>query len=160
MILEQVTRFSVKRPKLVIGLTILATLAFASQFPRVKLDTDPKHMLPDTAPVRQFNDLVEKEFALHADVIAVGVVNPSGIFNAATLGRIRDLSRSIAAIDGVVSRDVSSLATVDDVAAKDGELIVHPVLEQIPSTPADLDALRTSILGNPLFTGRIVSTDA
>jgi predicted RND superfamily exporter protein len=160
MILGKVTRFSVRRPKLVIALTVLATLAFASQFPRVKLDTDPKHMLPDTAPVRQFNDLVEKEFALHADVIAVGVVNPAGVFNADTLTRIDDLSRKIEAIPGVVSRDVSSLATVDDVSASGGELIVRPVLEHVPTAAADLAAVRASILANPLFVGRIVSADA
>jgi predicted RND superfamily exporter protein len=69
--LKRLANYSVRHPWWVIGLTLLATAAFASQFLKITIDTDPKHMLPVTSPVRQYNDLVEREFALHADVIAL-----------------------------------------------------------------------------------------
>lgn len=69
--LSRLAPFSVGHPWPVIGLTVLATLAFAVQLPRITIDTDPKHMLPATSPVRQYNDQVEKEFVLHADVMAL-----------------------------------------------------------------------------------------
>jgi len=157
--LNRLAAFSVKHPWLVIGLTIVATIAFASQFPKITIDTDPKHMLPVTSPVRQYNDQVEREFALHADVIALGIVNERGIVNPQTLSRIARLTEGIQKLPGVITRDVVSFTTIDDVSAKGGDLAVHPVLESIPESEADLEAFRRTLLENPLFVNRIVSPD-
>ncbi len=158
--LNHVANFSLKHPWWVIGLTVVITLAFAAQFPKITIDTDPKHMLPVTSPVRQYNDQVEREFALHADVIALGIVNERGIVNRNTLSRIADLTREIQKMPGVISRDVVSFATIDNVTAESGDLAVHPVLEGIPESEAGLDAFRKTLLENPLFINRIISPDA
>jgi hypothetical protein len=97
---------------------------------------------------------------LHADVIAVGIVNERGIINSTTLSRILDLTREIQKIPGVVSRDVTSLSTIDNLTARAGELVVHPALDDVPESEADLQAFRAGLLGNPLFVNRIVSPDA
>ena len=67
--------FSVNHPKLVVVLSIIITLAFMTQFPKMKTDTNPKHMLPDTSDVRVWNDEVDKTFALYEDMIVLGIVN-------------------------------------------------------------------------------------
>ena len=59
-IVRNLTLFSLNHSRLVILLTVLITMAFASQFPKVTIDTDPKHMLPVESKVRQFNDQMEK----------------------------------------------------------------------------------------------------
>ncbi len=159
-LLNRVAALSADRPRVVIALTILATAAFAGLLPRMTVDTDPKHMLPATSPVRQYNDRVDRDFALHADVIALGIVNDRGIVNRTTLSRILDLTREIQKIPGVVSRDVTSLSTIDDVAARAGELVVHPALDDVPESEADRQAFRKALLENPLFVNRIVSPDA
>jgi len=82
---EHLTEFVLKHPKFVIGLVLILTLFFGMQFPKIAMDTDPKHMLPATSPVRQYNDQVERDFALHPDVIVLGIVNSEGIFNPQTL---------------------------------------------------------------------------
>jgi predicted RND superfamily exporter protein len=158
--LNRTVALSAAHPRAVIVLAAVITLAFAAQFPRITIDTDPKHMLPVTSPVRQYNDRVEKEFALHADVIALGIVNERGIVNRDTLARIAALSRDIQKMPGVVSRDVASFSTTDNVTLQDGVLIVRPVLTRVPESQQELDAFRSSLLGNPLFIGRIVSADA
>src|SRR3990172_1909790 len=136
--LNRLTAFSLNHPRWTISLTIVATLAFAAQFPKITIDTDPKHMLPVTSPVRQYNDQVEKEFALHADVIALGIVNERGIINRKTLSRIMELTGEIQKLPGVISRDVVSVSTIDNVTAQGGDLIVRPPLEHIPESDADL----------------------
>ncbi len=98
---SRLVAFSFDHPWLVLGLTLVVTAGFAAQFPKVTVDTDPKHMLPETAPVRRQNDQVEKDFSLHADVIAVGIVNESGISNRETLARIAELTRAIQKMPGV-----------------------------------------------------------
>ncbi len=50
--------FSIRRPKLVLLLAGLLTLLFLTQFPKIRTDTNPKHMLPDTSDVRVWNDRV------------------------------------------------------------------------------------------------------
>jgi len=147
-------------PKVVIGATLLITVFFAAQFPKIAVDTDPKHMLPVTSPVRQYNDEVERNFALHPDVIVLGIVNSDGVFNARTLRTVKDLTLAIQVLPGVISRDVDSLTTVDNVTSENGELIVKPALGDIPGSAGEFSALRQSLLGNPLFVGRFVSADA
>jgi len=146
-------------PWVVVGMTLLLTAAFALQFPKITIDTDPKHMLPVTSPVRQYNDQVEKEFALHADVIVLGIVNERGIINRKTLSRIAELTREIQKMPGVISRDVLSFSTIDNVTVQGWDLAVRPVLDRIPESEADLEAFRKALLTNPLFINRIVSPD-
>lgn len=67
--------FSVNHPKLVVILTLIVTLAFATQLPKARTDTNPKNMLPATSDVRVWNDGVEKTFALYEDTIVLGIVN-------------------------------------------------------------------------------------
>ena len=106
-VIQRLTLFSVDHPWLVIGLTVLATLGFGVQLPKITTDTDPKHMLPITSPVRQYNDEVEREFGLHADNLVVGIVNERGVANRDTLSHITELTRQIQRISGVVVRDVT-----------------------------------------------------
>jgi predicted RND superfamily exporter protein len=158
-LLNRLAALSAGHPWPVIGLTVIATLAFAAQFPSITVDTDPKHMLPVTSPVRQYNDQVEKDFALHADVIALGIVNEHGIVNRRTLSRLAELTREIQKMPGVVSRDVVSLSTIDDVTVQGGDLAVRPALDRIPESDAELGVLRKALLEHPLFVDRIVSPD-
>jgi predicted RND superfamily exporter protein len=152
-------RLSVEHPWWVITLTVLVTLVFAFQLPKIKIDTDPKHMLPITSPVRQYNDQVERDFALHADVIVLGIFNEQGVFNPKSLSRIAQLTREIERLPGVVARDVASLPSIDNVVNQDGELVVRPALDQLPESDVELAAMRKTILENPLFVNRIVSND-
>src|SRR3989338_1124157 len=102
--MRNLVQFSVNHPRLVIGLTLVLTLLFAAQLPKIKTDTDPKNMLPVTSPVRQYNDQVEGWFALHPDVIVLGIRSEEGIFTAGTLRRIENLTQAILKIPGVIFR--------------------------------------------------------
>ncbi|MDO8535876.1 MAG: RND transporter, partial [Candidatus Omnitrophota bacterium] len=115
MKLERLIQSVLDRPKLIIGLVIVISLFFMAQFPKITIDTDPKHMLPADSPVRQYNDKVEKDFVLHPDVIVLGIVNTDGIFNPQTLTYIKDLTNAVRQIPGVIVRDVDSLTTVENV---------------------------------------------
>ena len=123
--LERLTAFSVDHPWWVLGATVLLTAAFTAQLAKAKTDTDPKHMLPATSPVRQYNDMVERDFALHLDVIVVGIVNERGVLNPITLSRLLHLTEAIQKMPGVISRDVESLSTTDDIAARGDEIAVR-----------------------------------
>src|SRR3989338_8265395 len=157
---EHVTEFVLKHPKSMIGLVLILTLFFGMQFPKIAVDTDPKHMLPAASPVRQYNDQVERDFALHPDVIVLGMFNPDGIFNPQSLKYLKDLTNAIREIPDVISRDVDSLTTVDNVISLKGELVVKPALNDIQQSDSEFVTLRQTLLDNPLFVNRFVSPDS
>jgi predicted RND superfamily exporter protein len=63
--------FSVDHPRLVVLVTIILSMVFMTQFPKIKTDTNPKNMLPATSDVRVWNDEVEKAFNLYEDTSVV-----------------------------------------------------------------------------------------
>src|SRR3990170_1307070 len=99
--------FSIRRPRLVVWLALAVTLLFLTQLPRIKTDTNPKHMLPETSDVRVWNNEVDKLFALYEDTIVVGVENDAGVLNRDTLGRIARITDEILKLEGVAIRDVN-----------------------------------------------------
>jgi predicted RND superfamily exporter protein len=153
------TRFSIEKPWWVIALNLAVTVLFLTQFPRVVTDTDPKNMLPATSEVRVYNDEIERWFALHKDVIVLGIVNDQGIFNLQTLERVSRITDEILKVPGVVVGDVTSFTTVDNVLVEGGQLVVRPAVAEIPQTLEAMAALKQSLLSNPLFIGRLLSKD-
>lgn len=157
--MTKIVEFSVDHPRLVVSLTLVLTFLFAAQLPRIKTDTDPKNMLPITSPVRQYNDQVEGWFALHPDVIVLGIRNEKGIFTGETLRRIEDLTEATLKIPGVIAPDVVGLPTVDDVTSEGETLRAQPLLAQIPATPEQMAAFERHLLSNPLLVPRLISPD-
>ncbi len=151
--------FSIRRPKWVLLLAGLLTLLFLTQFPKIRTDTNPKHMLPDTSDVRVWNDEVDKTFALYEDTIVVGVENDAGVLNRETLVRIARITDKILALPGVASRDVNGFTTITNVTAEAGTLKVGPLMPGAPQSQAEVEALRGALFGNPLLVDRVISKD-
>ena len=151
--------FSVEHPKLIVVLSVIVTLIFMTQFPKMKTDTNPKNMLPATSDVRVWNDEVDGAFGLYEDMIVVGVKNESGIVNTDTLGKIKNITDEIMKIKGVASRDVNSFPTITNVTAEKGTLRVAPLMTDVPKNEAELKAFQKDLFDNPLFLNRIISKD-
>ncbi len=151
--------FSVRHPRAVVILAAVITLLFLTQFAKIKTDTNPKNMLPETSDVRVWNDEVEKTFSLYEDMIALGIRNDKGVFNRETLGRIDRITGEILKIQGVAARDVVSFTTVDNVSAEGDTLKVSTLMQDVPKTAEEAASLRKSLMGNPLLIDRIISKD-
>ncbi len=117
-LLNALVDFSIRRPKTVMVLVLIVSVAAAIQLPRIVIDTDPENMLPADQASRVFHDQTKKDFTLY-DMLVVGVVNetdPNGIYNPHTLGRVHELTRAIQAMDGVIPHDLMSLASIDNIS--------------------------------------------
>jgi len=159
MLKFSLVEFSVGHPKLIVSLTILFTLAFMTQFPRMRTDTNPKNMLPATSDVRVWNDEVDKTFALYEDMIVLGIVNDRGVLNRETLARISSITDAILKLKGVAVQDVNGFPTITNVTSESGVLRVAPLMPEVPKTDQEVAKLRTMLFGNPLFVDRIISKD-
>lgn len=162
-------QFSIRKPKLVIALMVLATLILGGMISMVQVDTDPENMLSEHEAVRIFHNQVKKEFSLH-DVVVLGVVNethPDGVFNPATLKRIQELTEfSQKLIDPkaperkVVSRDVIAPGNVDTIEqAGPGQVRFKWLMKKAPTTREEALKIRDSAMANPLYKGTLVSED-
>jgi predicted RND superfamily exporter protein len=168
---QRLVEFSVDHPKIVVLLTIVITALFMTQFPKIKTDTNPKHMLPATSDVRLWNDEVDKTFGLYEDTIVIGIKIPDssafslkpksykGILNSETLGRIKRITDEILKINGVASVDVNSFTTITNVTAEKGTLRVAPLMTEVPKTREEMERLKKALFENPLFLDRIISKD-
>ena len=160
-IFKNIINFSTARPKVVVSLVVIAAVLFGMQFPKIKIDTDPENMLSEKEFVRVFHHDVKKDFGLY-DFIVVGVVNekdPNGVFNPSTLKKIVDLTNKAKDVDGVISYELISLSTKDNI--RQGEtpgMIMFEWLMQ--KAPVDSEAalfIRDEAKDNPMLDGTIVS---
>jgi len=158
VILERLTRFSLDRPKLVIGIVLLMTAVFAVQLPRITVDTDPENMLEDDQADRVLYNRVKQEFGIH-DLIVVGIVDEAGVFRAESLERVADAIQEILRIKGVIIEDVVSLTTTDNVKSETGLLDIHPAMTEVPRSLRDIERMRRDIAANPFLHEKIASQD-
>lgn len=156
---QLLTEWSTAHPRRTIWLTLGIAMLFGVWLPRMRTDTDPKNMLPATSDVRVFNDRVDQWFGLHKDTIVVGIVRDGGIFERKTLETVTRVTGAIAGLHGVVSADITSLSTADNVVVDGGSLRAEPLLPGVPDTPDQMERLRRSMMDNAMVVGRLVSQD-
>jgi predicted RND superfamily exporter protein len=148
----------VDRPRVVVLLTVIFTILFAVQFPKIKIDTDPENMLREDAPIRVFHKQVKKDFGIE-ELIVLGIVRDDGIFHRDSLEKIKRITDEILQIKGVISDDVMSLTVTNNVVARGETLLVRPPMIKVPETDKAIRALKKEVLDNPLFRDRLVSSD-
>ncbi|MCK5861443.1 MAG: MMPL family transporter [Candidatus Hydrogenedentes bacterium] len=177
------TEKSVSHPRLIIGSTVLLTLAFLlavalpTLFPDtiplspVRVDTDPENMLSSEEPARIFHNEMKDVFALN-DMVVVGVVNnvhPEGVFNPESLHRIYELTEYAKTLHGeaigvddpqagIVSIDIIAPSTVDNIEQGGlGEVKFEWLMPEPPETPEDAIAVREKASRIPFLDGTMVS---
>ncbi|QDV04915.1 MMPL family protein [Planctomycetes bacterium Poly30] len=175
---------SVRRRKLVVGVTLLLTLAvgllaalpsiWPDSFPAlhgVKVDTDPENMLSADEPSRVFHDEVRQRFQLN-DIVVVGVVddsNAEGVFHPDALAHVHDLAEFAKTLRwkdkngedaGVVEVDVLAPSTVDDISQGGlGSVRFEWLMPVPPKTAEEAIAVRERAQRIPFLNGTLVSED-
>lgn len=156
---RRLTEFGIKRPWVVIILSLVITAFFGMQFPSVTIDTDPENMLEADEPARLFHDATKDEFALH-DFIAVGVVAKPTAFTSDLLNRIYKISEEIADLDGVIADDIMAPSMVDDISqGAGGLLVIKPLMTEEIDSDEEARHIFERIMDNPLLRGKLASED-
>jgi hypothetical protein len=160
--LSALVSLSVKSPRITLLVTAVVVALLALQIPRLTVDTDPENMLPADEADRVFHNLAKDQFTLY-DMIVVGVVNaedPDGVFNPESLGHIHRLTREIEELEGVVRKDLLSLATVDNISqGGPGVVRFEWMMAEPPETREQALAVRDHAMRLPTVYGTLVSED-
>jgi len=151
----------VRRRLAVIGLTVLVTVVFAFQIRHLQVIVDPNRMLPQDHPYVVATNQVEKLFGAKY-VTVIGITPTDGdALSPHVLGKVERMTAAILRTPGVVRSSVLSLAAPRAkgiVGTADG-MAVQPLMETVPQTPSEVDALRRILRANPMYIDAVASRD-
>lgn len=146
---------------LVIGLTLLVTGALGSQVKHLRVIIDPNTMLPQSHPYVAATSQVEKVFG-SKNVVVIGITPKEGdAFTPHVLSKVQRITAAILRTPGVVKGNILSLSArkaKNIVGTTDG-MEVRPLMETLPTTPQEIEALRKAVRANPAYVDAIVSKD-
>jgi len=168
--MKRVIEFSINKPKTIYALVLLFVAIALSQFPFIKIDTDPENMLPSDSPARIFHNQVKEKFQLH-DAIVVGAVyfdkesgkesgQDAGIYNPQSLTDIYQLTKQILTIEGVIAPDLMSISEVDNISQQgEGSIRFEWMMRNAPETLSQAENIKHNITRLPLLFDTLVSQD-
>ena len=156
--MKHLTAFVFRHRGAVISAFIALTLFFAFWIKDLRINSDVVTYLPKDDPaVQLFNHLGEK--FKQNDVVLVAVQSDD-VFTSRTLQDIDRLTRAFRGVQGVSS--VLSLADMMEIRkASDGGIEIGRLFDpgSPPMTREELQALRSTVMGNERYRGGIVSND-
>jgi len=145
----------------VLAITLLATAGLASRIKDLRLDNDPDLWSPQNHEFIKTTHTLEKLFGGRTFTV-VGIVPRHGdIYTPEILAKIRNIQNGLEGIPGAIKHNVLSLAArrVKDIQGTADGMVVHELMERIPQTPAELEAMRHAIERNPIYVNALVSPD-
>ena len=154
----------VGRPRTVLAILAVITLGVLTSIIRLNplglgigVDPSSEPLLPKRDPGRAIYAQATLEFG--DDDIYVVAVETDDVFTAENLARLRRLTQGIRRLPGV--RDAQSLVRVDHVwlNPKSQAIEAGKFIDEIPSAPEELAALRERALAHLLYPKTLVSRD-
>jgi hydrophobe/amphiphile efflux-3 (HAE3) family protein len=143
------------------GLVSAAALAALVQLDppglRLRIDPSTEPMLPRSDPAKDEYREAVRDFG--DDEVFVIAMETADVFTAENLAALRHVGDLLSRLPEV--REVRSLARVTSFrwVPADEWIEIGPLIQAIPSQPAELAALRTRVLADPLLLRILVSAD-
>ena len=152
--------YSILRPKRVLLLVTLLTLAMAPGIARLKLRTDGHALVSANAPEVVYDNQIRAKFGIEDNlVVLIRSKHPDGIFNSNTMQLVRELTADFKKLPGINPANVMSLATEPSFRMRPGTLIHQDLLEPPLKTKEELELFRDDLRRIELYNGTLVSTD-
>jgi predicted RND superfamily exporter protein len=150
-------RLVVRRARLVVLVSLLASAAAVSQLPHLRADNSIESFLLEDDPALERYDEFRERFD-RDDRIVVALDPADSVYDLAFLERLRALHRDLEASLPHVA-EVTSLVNARSTWGRGDELVVEDLLEQWPRNDADLERIRARVEETPLYRNLLVSAD-
>ena len=156
------TRTLYERPVWVLAAVALFTLLgahgivdLATGEPRLRIDPSVERLMPVGGQQRELYERARRLFGSDEPLV-IGI----GAENIFTPEMLRTVVRMTEAIEGVprVNR-VLSLATAPTIRSVDGDLLIAPILRDLPTDMRGAQDVREQVMATSLFSGTLVSED-
>lgn len=136
-----------------------AVLAMVPGLFRLELRIDGYTLVPPDDPAIATDGAIRRRFGLRDPLLVIlETIHPNGIYNPGTLDRLRRMTKDIAALPGIGTDAVQSLATeIGDLDPESSKF--RPLLDPPPRTAARLAEVRQDVDAIDLLHGTLVSFD-
>lgn len=139
----------------VIALIAVISALALTQIPSVRVDASAEGMMIQNDPDQDFYADTLKKFG--TDNITVVYVEDNNLFSPEKLKALDDLAFAMEELSGVDK--VESLFTVTDFKGEGGSLSTAPLVDALPETQKEADAIKAAALRNPVLVNNIISRD-
>jgi uncharacterized protein len=145
---------------LVIGVALLVSGVLGFQIRNLHVVVDPNATLPQQHPYVAATREAERVFRLKHQVL-IGITTRTGdVFTPDVLAKVKRITDSLADLPGVEKGSVFSLARrAKNITGTAGGLDVLPLMETIPKTGQEIQAVREAVRNNPVYVDAIISRD-
>lgn len=123
-----------------------------------RMETNLDEYMPKDHPAFVYSDQAEEWFNIK-DGILIAIQNHGGIYNPATLQKIKDISNELIAMPEFDAIDVVSLYTADNIVGTEYDLDVTSFYTYVPESEDELRKLRQDVRDNEMIYRRVVSED-
>ncbi len=150
-------------PKATIAGVMLITALLGAGLPKVYLSNERRLLLPSNDPLIAIDNRILEIYG-GGKWTLVGIAPKEGdVFQPWVLEKIRAITHDLGEIPHVDRDDVTSLTSRKVKAIEsggEGELVVSRLVDRIPTTPEEVEAVRKRVMGQKLLVGSLVSNDA
>jgi len=147
----------INHPKKIIGIFLLITAFFLTGIPKLVVKNSFDGELPESDPINQQIDAV-KELYGERSIIMVGLLSDD-FYKNNELSRIVEWTDKIKAVPYVLTDEIKSLATVDNISQREWGLTSGAFLDELPSSQKEFEQLSADIANNKLVSGKLMSGD-
>lgn len=146
-------RFSHTRPLAVLFLLISVSIACVFLLPGLKFDPSLEGLkVGDNAAVEAYDQAL-KTFG--SDKINIVYIKDVDLFTPQKLALVEELAYSLGQVPGVVKAE--HIFSVNNFETQDGALVTGPLVEWVPETQEEAEAVRNAALANPILVGNLVA---
>src|SRR5688572_24135768 len=159
--LRPYARWVVGHRALVATVMLGITAFLMSRLGSLQVDTNPNLFAPQAHPYVVTTNLIEEVFGGRNFTI-IGVVPRSGdIYQAHVLEKIERIQDQVELLPHAVRHNILSLAAhkVKSIEGGPDGMVVRPMMETVPRTPAEMVRLKAAIASMPIYDNALVSPD-
>jgi hydrophobe/amphiphile efflux-3 (HAE3) family protein len=145
----------------VLVLTLALTLVLGLQLRNLSIIVDADELLPKTHPFVEVTERVEDVFGNRFTVV-VGITPKTGdVYTPEVLGKLLTATERLAATSGVTRGNIQSLAAprAKDISGDAEGLRVARLLDHVPVSLAEAQAVKVRLAANPAYRNVLVSED-
>lgn len=159
--LERYGEWVVRNRLVMLVITMAITLLMGLQLRNLTVIVDADELLPRDHPFVVVTERVQEIFGNRFTVV-IGVTPESGdVFTPATLGKVLDITQRLSVTEGVAPGNIQSLAAprAKDIGGNADGLVVSRLLDHVPATLAEAQAIKARLAANPAYRDVLVSSD-
>ncbi len=155
--MNKLVEYIIKYRWYTVASVFLLTLFFGFQITKLHINADIMSSLPDDDPTAKLYKDIGTEFG--GNDMGMIVLETDDVYNTEVLERIRTITDSVRYTRGVST--VTSLTNILDIKSSEWGIEIGKLVDEydLPTTPQQLDSLKTYVYSKEMYKGAVVSDD-